>query len=1721
MGLFLPSNGISTYGYGGYGVAPFGATNPPTQQSLISGFGQSLIFGGVSTFPAPPIASVDGFGGHFGLGAYGTRGTSLTRVSSARAVDGNTLEIFFSADVLEDASYYAAASYKILETLGAACDVTSVEKGRVGELGLSSVIVKHNGTTMGGYYQVIVENLTDTSHNPILPEEGSKAFFCGLRPTTEVSAESIDGNVIITFNEGIESGGDDTSNYLWEHAYPVDVTVTNISQPQENKVELELQGLTQTDYLLTLGRLPSILFSDNVGSNYVITGLGDASRVPSGLLISKEQNDVFLVRFPDEHGDIQPNSAYTVELSFDLSTPHIRPYYLTEPVMEIFVSDGLVEIGLVFKEIDGVGVIEINSGLYSTQVVSDWRRTRQDLKLIRNERYGFYALEVNGACLLSIPLGSLTGIDVHGVGVSFNFNPYYRLLHFLIEKVIFTASQTIYTTSGNFIHNSILNIRGNSTSVQEILLTQHGPLTKGWGDATPATDQDVAVFVNGVEVEVEAVNPYEGAIQPLIPIPLMPSGLIDVKVDYKWHKSPIMQMAGLNTEGLTLNKWDRANHLHDTRPNDTSRGKENIGRFPFGVVLPFGERKQPKLVSHRYIGFERDYSAVLNSPTTMMLNQDPHRVAIPELHEMVNGEVHSLDGNSTPSDNGWGVTEISANINGDGTFTTNGKGQFYKEIDFAFPKSVVFASRFQVKEYELTGVFTNVSFGVKTNHFLHMVGMLEINGVQHIGLCTNFDEPHLQDSWSIGLEQPVDLISQNQFKIATEDYPLVSSLATLRFQVFNGTQVGTYTVVEATPLTTGETIVEFSPPMPAPYTEWENSPVTLNFEHLFSDFNQTYRLVSNTESREVQLFIGGAVSGLAFEGVIDTTVVRTRDAFNFTEGVFSGGLLSSGYKNTTICYSLIQFGTTPKNALLYSRGHVISEHFSQVPSDWFVLGDYGQAIIDVDRMDLRGQGGYTFHRIEPFFQKKVISDTDLFFQVDEGDIEVRVDDGVRLILFKNLLFDTDVSGKKYLVNLMEEVLNGSLSFEEAGWETTALYSQLNDIYHIAHGTIAPSPIPCDYQPPKFEAKKDITPNGQGLSIEFRLQQVKWDGSLSGASLLFQQGDYSVLVQFGNNEFTVGLPTGVINTYPFMHIGEYHTYRLVLDVITSTLNILADDTLVDSLALPLFADISDPSVVITSEEECLLDYLTVLQRPNATAQRTIGVWKQGVQTDLDSWEVPRTDSHFLPNSSSISVIEEMDWREMMDVRLHRDAGWGLTLYRTDLAPPPYFDGVWATETTDPSAGWINIEYDDLPPSESPVGMISFGTDIGYSVWRLFRYRMYLTAKEDWSSPHHMILNQANVLTSDEIHKDITIELCEVESLSNQVISLIPTDLFAENIFVVRVEDTVLPSSMWEFDEQSQSVFVKQPLGFTKGKPYIGLVHSHEGILMVGEYHIEGANQEILEIREHYTAHISYAPSRTTRTKTYLKNQEVLSSITLLNEGTPPVPKSQIADAIREVVFGSGVNIVQDVLNNDPDFFLNDPSKSVQFRDPNERYENLEFIEKELGSDEPITIACDDFNEIDIRGSKFSENVEVVKQTPQQIGHVMHLSGGAYLGKTLGGTNAVLYPNAPSTQVGKGSVQRQCLIKLSVKSILRGNTEEALEETIPTPNDGGSCDMVLTDYANLYTHIAPWGTMIALGQNSLLYGASSVQPTGVPSSGTGVTLQGGNPLPQPTTTTITVP
>jgi len=289
---------------------------------------------------------------------------------------------------------------------------------------------------------------------------------------------------------------------------------------------------------------------------------------------------------------------------------------------------------------------------------------------------------------------------------------------------------------------------------------------------------------------------------------------------------------------------------------------------------------------------------------------------------------------------------------------------------------------------------------------------------------------------------------------------------------------------------------------------------------------------------------------------------------------------------------------------------------------------------------------------------------------------------------------------------------------------------------------------------------------------------------------------------------------------------------------------------------------------------------------------------------------------------------MDWRQSMELRLYHDPGWGITVFRPDLPPPPYYlpeDGQaghgFITDSTEPSAGWINVEYPSLPRSPgTALGVVAFGSldsrSLSQSRWDWVRYRMFKHPTEDRIAPEHMLLNQFNVITSGELTMDTGLEQVAVVTLDKTRLTLLPTHMYAKSIYKVIDGRTIWTAADWTFDPISQTVTLQQNL-------------------QTGEFREFSS--------EHANVAVYFVPGHPV-TNTYLLNQPLLQGITKLNEGTPPVPMSQTAESEIEVVFGSHLNSPEDVLNNDPSFVLNDPYHSVRHKDvEGSLYEKLDFYQ----------------------------------------------------------------------------------------------------------------------------------------------------------------------------------
>jgi hypothetical protein len=244
---------------------------------------------------------------------------------------------------------------------------------------------------------------------------------------------------------------------------------------------------------------------------------------------------------------------------------------------------------------------------------------------------------------------------------------------------------------------------------------------------------------------------------------------------------------------------------------------------------------------------------------------------------------------------------------------------------------------------------------------------------------------------------------------------------------------------------------------------------------------------------------------------------------------------------------------------------------------------------------------------------------------------------------------------------------------------------------------------------------------------------------------------------------------------------------------------------------------------------------------------------------------------------------------------------------------------------------------------------------------------------------------------------------------------------------------VPYGEWRFDYDSQSIFLDNPLS--------------------------GENVAVT---------VSFAPGKPFTTA-YLEAQPLLDSITLLNEGTPPVPKHQDSDSTPTATSGSRFNDPNDTFNEDADFIYNDPySYLSDEKDPDSLYSRLEFIEVDNGGEEGLLSSiCDggapaeigfsgglvfqdtlktplgDYS--GITGTGFTTTIGTgsapspVSPNPFGMGStsVLYASGGNFVDGTVGpGTSLVIqnYPSVGRPGEGLGAINKGMTYRMNLTTVL---------------------------------------------------------------------------------------
>ena len=1792
MPVFLPGL-MGGFGYGGnaYGFSPYGSAAHPR-------------------LPVPPGG---GYGGAtYGLSSYGSVDITPPRVTGVNPIDGFTVEVLFSEEMAHDSFIFLTSNYTFVATYGVPLTTLLVESGTHGSHGgLTSVIVTHTGSTLGGLYLLTVSDgpsgPRDLAGNIVGPPPTNSASFFAYGDITTFSVgvppNNDDGHtVLLEFFDSRQQpqrllpeadftpGVDDTVSYSLATAYPVVPTINSAEQVPAipNKVFLDISPMTKTDYDLTVGPARAFLYKPvelpNEATSFdgVEVGTGTSVLASSRLVLSKAAGVTYGWSFGDTSGRLVGGTSFRAEIRFDAGSAEIYPPMSGTSLFSFTVNDGQRQVALTLADIAGTKVIDIStpSGPIGS-VPAEWgvSGAEDKLSLIRNQKGTFYSLLFNDVPLLTFPVGAVTPTTIP-VGVEALLLSAHKVQLFTVTSVGVSASTTVFTDTWNFIHDLLKSFVGSGVLTRDRILTDRGPLVRGWGDATPATKDEVAVRVQGVEVEVSDVNPYVGEIYPTIPIPLSTPGTVSVDLDYIWFSNPPMRMEGLNTRGLTLNKWDRSvGHTAEALAPipASSMGTFLYHRFPMGTALGPVDRRTPKQIGHRYMGFQMGgYSALLNQPTTLLTNQNPHALSIGGLKAQSQSESVLYDCNTTPPDaeDAWTLVGVdSGSVQTESTYLlvdaisgsyADGQSAFYeRNADLSLDCQVEFGLRVMVPDVPAyDGVFSGVSFGVHDGLHLFLAGLLNVDGVRSIGLLNDASRPDEEASWTIGPSLAGTAITSTTIELAY-DALLNGIKSGSRVRIPSGPQEGVYTVAECGLYLneSGTVTLIVEEHLPQPVYLFGNDEVELLFDVPWNTEHISLRAITAFPEGTVTLSVGGSVSGTVVENhglaafPASTALLIPAIPPGPQNGQIFWGSTSRPAKNSSL-WETVQYSVLPKYLVETSHGITALTEMGVVPEKdmnvpWFIAGGFGLAQVDAsgDHLLLKSTSRassatgaasitYSYNRAVPYLTPQVRTEVEATFWVESftegtGSASLAVEDTERLSEVTTLFYREAVpshAGLPYrtILDLPSCSLTGLLAPVPAGWDAApwnAVHTNSAVPYGqrliLSQGGVGGSQWTQEVL--NLESSH-VTIKGRIFEATVRVLSSTPAGGRAGPAfggwVPISSNAKNVQLEFLSDGYVGLIRTGDDSVIESWYVGwegrTLKTYRLLCDPDPDIVVLVVDDVVTGSVPLSAFTTESATgaegvktkfSVVGEAVSVSVWDAVSglplhVLPLSGGTnLRRTLGVYLGGARGDIDHYRIPRVDNTSAANSSVGAVPVEMDWSAPMRVRLYYDPEWGVCVYRPDLPPPPWHTGDYATETTDPSAAWISVEVVDLPRHVSVKGAIRWGSLNASSItqqrWDSVRYRLRGSPDGFGIAPQNMLLNRAYRVTSGEYLYDVTPEIVTVNSNTSTTVNVRASAMFADRVFVVQVDGTVVPYADWDFDSATQIIT------FMSSLP--------------GDV---------------YPVTVTFAAAQPV-TETYLCSQPIEGSVTLLNEGTPPIPKSLDTASIREVLAGSRLNDPLDVLDDAETLIINDPHRVIKFTETETSlYTDLQFCEVEEGESVWISSLCDGpgigegFAGIEVEGTDYANSFSVPegpvgpwgKSSPTIKGSATHFdqssvllaSGGVIQGGVLGPGTAVLHPNArgPSGNPppGMGLNQDFRLVMQDVTprtedfdlpSLMGDNVPptEALPvqdnpDGVPGIHGMGKCVARLVDYGSdtSTSRLGPWGAKTWFGEVTVLDNAA---------------------------------
>lgn len=1025
---------------------------------------------------------------------------------------------------------------------------------------------------------------------------------------------------------------------------------------------------------------------------------------------------------------------------------------------------------------------------------------------------------------------------------------------------------------------------------------------------------DVTVRVNGLPVVPDAVIGLLGQIV----MPAAPGPSDDVKVDYHWICNPVVEIRRLNSKEFRLNKWNR----------DTFCVSDTQHWYRFNNVLirpsdyvPLDTRPvqaQPLAREQHYRAYEREYTAALNDPNLLLLNSPTHKIAYPRMTRQLREQFVRYEALHLPEDNptwpwarhGLGTASV---FSGALVVEDDAAGPFPDGRPLYWTRSVDLTYRH--------------AFAASWRGTLDQV--TEPDGV-FTGVGAGFSGA--ERALVVGYLYDGGVRKLGVLRQGFED---VGDLA-----AWTGG-------VDAGGNPTG---------LPAD-VDWS----VLRSYRIFRSIDGVVRVYVDGDITEL---LRVQESELPFLQEVD-------DPFEELQGVYFGSLSRPARNRST--WDFFRYLITPTNPQESAPSIFVKYEANLTPqqSGWTLVGAHGsETVLSTDFLILDSTSGSDaavglvegdfrgFVRVEPLLSASsdVVLDAALLFRswthgVDPNALMVAVDDG-RLLTQLSFLTDRKAPLISY----------GGRSFPEDFtpyvWSSlgTQPASMVGRLLRIDDASVADGLVYFVEDSVPVADDDRVVSHLFDYMLEFRCRvdsYVPDVGGFAGAAAQVYDSIRSVgvmLTEMGGARYVDLMSDGnTVASFAFEWLdGEHHTYRIRKDTAGDLVSLFVDAMFVGSAAYSSFpspgldpvGDVrfgSATSVSVGAQSVVDWDYCNAW-RVLPDVKTYVGLWKGSDGSSLVGYHLPLKVSG----------------------RGARVVSAGLE----DLQATFVSDGVVAGDP-------LVVDYG---PNKGVYEIASVTSEQTLTVTSPFPsspsevdYR--IPTQTDWTVQHrYRVVRDPGGGVGVYLDTDPD-PLVQVGY--NHV------DLPASTAGVVRTMTAGLPAvafGAFSASELSQTSWDFVRYGITRSVTELRIAPHHQ---VLNQWNVIASPEHLRTPLPH--EHTGYKSCSTgvppKRYPDFLEDPGLVA-FTVLNEGTPLVPRTQtyeVRNPQPTVVPVSQLNAIEDVLNNDGDFVLNDATTRVEIVVPDDvLYNCLDVIEQASGQEGLLTPVCDGCSP-DLGGFNYRDNV----------------------------------------------------------------------------------------------------------------------------------------------------